>query len=128
MTARAAALYARRHGARDVTVAVPCASATAARRLGETVERVISLVVDEEFESLLPGHGEERCRPADSARTGSRARDTDRPPRDRVPRARRRSAASPRSSVRHSGRARDSLPGTPRTRGRRSCARRQRRA
>lgn len=54
LTMQAAVSYARRHGAREVTVAVPCASASAARRLGEMADRVVSLVVDEEFHAV--GH------------------------------------------------------------------------
>jgi putative phosphoribosyl transferase len=54
LTMQAAVSYARRHGAREVTVAVPCASASAARMLGEAADRVVSLVVDEEFKAV--GH------------------------------------------------------------------------
>jgi putative phosphoribosyl transferase len=49
LTMRAAVAYARRHGAREVIVAVPCASASAAQRLAEEADRVIALVVDEAF-------------------------------------------------------------------------------
>lgn len=54
LTMQAAVSYARRHGAREVTVAVPCASTIAARTLRETADRVVSLVVDEEFKAV--GH------------------------------------------------------------------------
>ncbi|MEX2146868.1 MAG: phosphoribosyltransferase family protein [Candidatus Rokuibacteriota bacterium] len=53
LTMQAAIAYARRHGAREVTVAVPCASARAARVIGHA-DRVVSLVVDEAFEAV--GH------------------------------------------------------------------------
>jgi putative phosphoribosyl transferase len=49
LTMQAAVAYARRHGAREVAVAVPCASAQAARRLRQAVDQFVSLVVDEEF-------------------------------------------------------------------------------
>ena len=52
LTMRAAVVYARRHGAREVTVAVPCASATSARVIGHIADRVVSLVVDEEFAAV----------------------------------------------------------------------------
>lgn len=54
LTMQAAVSYARRHGAREVTVAVPCASASAARTMGERADHVVSLVVDEEFKAV--GH------------------------------------------------------------------------
>jgi pimeloyl-ACP methyl ester carboxylesterase len=46
---RAALAYARRHGARDVTVAVPCASGGAARWFRREADRFVSLIVDESF-------------------------------------------------------------------------------
>lgn len=49
LTMRAALAYARRHGARDVTVAVPCASAEAADRFRQEADRFVSLVVEEAF-------------------------------------------------------------------------------
>lgn len=49
LTMRAALAYARRHGARDVTVAVPCASAQAAERFGKEADRFVGLIVDEAF-------------------------------------------------------------------------------
>jgi len=52
LTMRAAVAYARRHGAREVTVAVPCASAHAARRFREAADHFVSLVVDEEFTAV----------------------------------------------------------------------------
>jgi putative phosphoribosyl transferase len=54
LTMQVAVAYARRHGAREVIVAVPCASASAARTLRETADRVISLVEDEDFKAV--GH------------------------------------------------------------------------
>lgn len=52
LTMRAAVVYARRHGARQITVAVPCASASAAERFRREADRVVSLVVDEAFEAV----------------------------------------------------------------------------
>ncbi len=49
LTMRAAVAYARRHNARDVTVAVPCASSSAARRIEPDIDRLVSLVTDEAF-------------------------------------------------------------------------------
>jgi len=49
LTMRAALAYARRHGASDVTVAVPCASAEAADRFRKEADRFASLVVEEAF-------------------------------------------------------------------------------
>jgi predicted phosphoribosyltransferase/dienelactone hydrolase len=49
LTMQAALAYARRHGARTVTVAVPCASAEAAERFRREADRFVSLVVDEAF-------------------------------------------------------------------------------
>jgi predicted phosphoribosyltransferase len=49
LTMRAAVASARRHGAREVIVAVPCAAAGAAQRLAEAADRVIALVADETF-------------------------------------------------------------------------------
>jgi putative phosphoribosyl transferase len=49
LTMRAALAYARRHGARDVTVAVPCASGEAASRFRREADRFVSLIVDETF-------------------------------------------------------------------------------
>jgi putative phosphoribosyl transferase len=49
LTMRAAVAYARRHGARDVTVAVPCASSSAARRFQREADHLVSLVTDEAF-------------------------------------------------------------------------------
>jgi putative phosphoribosyl transferase len=51
-TMQAAVAYARRHGAREVIIAVPCASADAAHGLEPAVDRVISLIVDDAFESV----------------------------------------------------------------------------
>src|SRR5436190_665876 len=44
--------YARRHGARDVTVAVPCASAPAAQECERVADRFVSLVVDPAFQAV----------------------------------------------------------------------------
>lgn len=49
LTMQAALRYARRHGARLVTVAVPCASASAAQHFEREADRFVSLVVDQEF-------------------------------------------------------------------------------
>lgn len=49
LTMRAAIAYARRHGAREVTVAVPCASEAAAACLREEVDRFVSLIVGDAF-------------------------------------------------------------------------------
>jgi putative phosphoribosyl transferase len=45
LTMHAAVDYARRHGAREVTVAVPCASEEAAVRFREEADRFVSLIV-----------------------------------------------------------------------------------
>jgi len=45
LTMRAAVTYARRLGAREVTVAVPCASEAAAARFREEADRFVSLIV-----------------------------------------------------------------------------------
>jgi len=52
LTMRVALAYARRHGPRDVTVAVPCASAQAARQFERAADRFVSLVVDAEFQAV----------------------------------------------------------------------------
>jgi predicted phosphoribosyltransferase len=49
LTMRAAVAYARRHQARGVTVAVPCASSSAARRFEREADHLVSLVTDEAF-------------------------------------------------------------------------------
>jgi predicted phosphoribosyltransferase len=49
LTMRAAVAYARRHQARGVTVAVPCASSSAAHRFEQEADRLVSLVTDEAF-------------------------------------------------------------------------------
>jgi predicted phosphoribosyltransferase len=54
LTMRAALEYARRHGAREVVVAVPCASTTAAREFERAADRFVSLVVDPDF--MAVGH------------------------------------------------------------------------
>ena len=49
LTMRTGVAYARRHGARDVTVAVPCAASSAAERFAREADRLVSLVTDEAF-------------------------------------------------------------------------------
>jgi putative phosphoribosyl transferase len=52
LTMRAAVEYARRHGAREVIVAVPCASTSAAREFERAADRFLSLLVDPDFMSV----------------------------------------------------------------------------
>ena len=49
LTMHAAVTYARRHGAREVTVAVPCASKEAAARFQTEADRFVSLIVGDAF-------------------------------------------------------------------------------
>jgi predicted phosphoribosyltransferase len=49
LTMQAAVAYARRHGAREITLAVPCASAQSAEAFRSKVDHFVSLVVDPEF-------------------------------------------------------------------------------
>jgi putative phosphoribosyl transferase len=49
LTMRAAIAYARRHGAREIAVAVPCASEEAAARFRQEADRFVSLVVGDAF-------------------------------------------------------------------------------
>ena len=49
LTLRAAVAHARRHGAREVIVAVPCSSASAARRLEHEADRFVCPRVDRDF-------------------------------------------------------------------------------
>ena len=49
LTLRAAVAHARRHGAREVVIAVPCSSASAARRLAREADRFICPRVDRDF-------------------------------------------------------------------------------
>jgi putative phosphoribosyl transferase len=49
LTMRAALEYARRHGAREIVVAVPCASTSAAHEFERAADRFVSLVVDPDF-------------------------------------------------------------------------------
>jgi predicted phosphoribosyltransferase/dienelactone hydrolase len=49
LTMRSALEYARRHGAREVIVAVPCASTSAAREFERAADRFVSLLVDPDF-------------------------------------------------------------------------------
>ncbi len=49
LTMLAAIAYARRHGATEVTVAVPCASAQAAALIRREADRLVTLVEDDEF-------------------------------------------------------------------------------
>lgn len=52
LTMGAALLYARRHGAREVIVATPCAAAPAAERFRRAADRFVALVVDEGFTAV----------------------------------------------------------------------------
>ena len=52
LTMRAALRYARRHGAREVIVAVPCAATEAAEGFRREADRFVGLVVDEEFRAV----------------------------------------------------------------------------
>ncbi|MBI3031228.1 MAG: alpha/beta fold hydrolase [Candidatus Rokubacteria bacterium] len=52
LTMRAALEYARRHGAREITVAVPCAAMEAAERFRRAADRFLSLIVDEAFTAV----------------------------------------------------------------------------
>jgi predicted phosphoribosyltransferase/dienelactone hydrolase len=52
LTMRAALEYARRHGARQIIVAVPCASEAAAREFERSADRFVSLVVDPDFRAV----------------------------------------------------------------------------
>jgi putative phosphoribosyl transferase len=52
LTMRAAVDYARRHGAREVIVAAPCASQAAATCFQREADRFVSLIVDEEFQAV----------------------------------------------------------------------------
>jgi putative phosphoribosyl transferase len=52
LTMQAGLELARRHGARDVTIATPCAPADAATRIGEGADLFVSLVVDPEFRAV----------------------------------------------------------------------------
>jgi putative phosphoribosyl transferase len=52
LTMRAAVAYARRHGARQIIVAVPCVSSSAAERFRREADRLVSLIVDEAFEAV----------------------------------------------------------------------------
>lgn len=52
LTMRAAVAYARRHGARRITIAVPCAAAAAAERVRQEADGVVSLAVDEDFTAV----------------------------------------------------------------------------
>ena len=49
LTMHAAVDYARRHGAREITVAVPCASEEAATRFRQEADRFVSLIVGDAF-------------------------------------------------------------------------------
>jgi putative phosphoribosyl transferase len=52
LTMRAALEYTRRHGAREIIVAVPCASTGAAREFERTADRFVSLLVDPGFTAV----------------------------------------------------------------------------
>jgi putative phosphoribosyl transferase len=49
LTMHAAMDYARRHGAREITVAVPCGSEEAAGRFRQEADRFVSLIVGDAF-------------------------------------------------------------------------------
>jgi predicted phosphoribosyltransferase len=49
LTMRAAVGYARRHGARSIMVAVPCAAPEASAYFTRVADRVVSLIVDPGF-------------------------------------------------------------------------------
>lgn len=49
LTMRAALRYSRRHGAREIIVAAPCAAARTAERFRQEADRFLSLIVDEDF-------------------------------------------------------------------------------
>ncbi len=49
LTMRSALEHARRHGAREIIVAVPCASDSAAREFERAADRFVSLTVDPDF-------------------------------------------------------------------------------
>lgn len=49
LTMRAAVAYARRHGAREVTVAVPCSATPAATQFRREADRFVCLIVDPDF-------------------------------------------------------------------------------
>lgn len=57
-TMRAAVAYARRHGAREVVVAVPCASVEAAERFRREADRFVGLVVDPDFYAVGAYYGD----------------------------------------------------------------------
>jgi predicted phosphoribosyltransferase len=52
LTMDAAVAYARRHGAQEVVVAVPCASSQAAARLQGSADHFLALAVDPGFEAV----------------------------------------------------------------------------
>src|SRR3990172_604960 len=52
LTMRVALEYARRHGAREITVAVPCAAMEAAKRFRRAADRLVSLIVDDAFTAV----------------------------------------------------------------------------
>lgn len=52
LTMRTAVAYARRHRARTIVVATPCASATAAYRFRREADHFVSLIVDESFAAV----------------------------------------------------------------------------
>ena len=49
LTMHAAVAYARRHGAHEITVAVPCASEEAAARFRQEADRFVSLIIGDAF-------------------------------------------------------------------------------
>jgi putative phosphoribosyl transferase len=58
LTMRAALACARRHGAREVIVAVPCASTSAAEYFQRSADRFVSLIVDPSFMAVGAYYGD----------------------------------------------------------------------
>ena len=52
LTMRAALEYARRHGAREIIVAVPCASTQAAAEFSRAADHFVCLTTDEDFTAV----------------------------------------------------------------------------
>jgi putative phosphoribosyl transferase len=76
----AAVAYARRHGAAEVIVAVPCASSYAAARLRGSADRLVTLVIDPDFGAVgsyyadFPRVTDEEVLPVVSRRSGTVSR------------------------------------------------------
>jgi predicted phosphoribosyltransferase/dienelactone hydrolase len=69
LTMRAALAYARRHGASQITIAVPCASAPAADRFRAEADHFVSLVVDPLFMAVGAYYVDFSPVPDDAVRT-----------------------------------------------------------